>query len=592
MFNESQTTNPTRFRDALPDHGDRRSSWTIDLLLLVLIGGIVFAIFDVASHWAMPASAAEGKTVEIDLSPRALPGYALMSLSRGVVAYFFSLAFALIYGTIAAKSLRAERVMIPVLDILQGIPVLGFLPGLVLGMVALFPNSNFGLEMACILMIFTGQVWNMVYSYYGSVRSVPTELREVASLHRFSAWKTFRTVELPWGTMPLIWNSMISMAGGWFFLTINESFRLEDKDFRLPGIGSYMSEAIDHGNWLAMGYGVTAMVIMIVSVDQLVWRPLSVWAQRFKVEDVAKEQESSWVIDALRRSPTIRRIKRFLRSRREVRAAQTGSKRQMPAQVLRHAGRVRRPLGRILVGVVLASVVGFAVWGGLQLFELLSRVEPREWGDVLMALLFTFLRTTTAIVLTVIWAVPVGVIIGRSPTLSRRLQPVVQSIASFPAPMVFPLLALGIAALSINFEVGCIALMMVGSQWYILFNVISGAQGLPQDLVETARLYGVRGWALWRTLYLPAVYPALVTGMVTAAGGAWNASIVSEMVRLEGTTFEATGLGSLITRATESGNFPMLCAGIMTMSIALIVLNRTLWKPLFVLADRRYSLNR
>jgi NitT/TauT family transport system permease protein len=569
---------------------DQRASWLVDVLLLSLFAGLVFATFEIAGRWAAPVSTAGGQVVQINLSPWALPGYALQSLARGVVAYGFSLVFCLVYGTIAAKSVRAERVMIPLLDILQGIPVLGFLPGLVLGMVALFPGSNLGLELACVLMIFTGQVWNMVFSYYGSVRTVPSELREVARLHKFGAWKTFRTVELPWGAIPLVWNSMISMAGGWFFLTINESFRLEDRDFRLPGIGSYMSEAIDKGDWWAMGWGVLAMVIMITAVDQLVWRPLAVWSQRFKMADVAEEQEESWVLDFLRRSHTIRRIKIIWHKWRFERTQRGEDQRIKTLKI--HAEKAGAGAATGLTWLIAGALVVFAAWGGLQLFELLAQVHGAEWVQVMMALAFTFGRTTLAILLSAAWAVPIGVMIGRSRSLSRRFQPVVQSIASFPAPMVFPLIALGISKLGVNFEIGCVALMMVGSQWYILFNVISGAQRLPQDLIETARLYGVRGWTLWRTLYLPAIFPALIPGMVTAAGGAWNASIVSELVRLKGDTYEATGLGSLITRATESGNFPLLCAGILTMSTALVILNRFIWKPLFALADSRYTLNR
>ncbi|MGE5346195.1 MAG: ABC transporter permease [Acidithiobacillales bacterium] len=528
--------------------------------------------------------------MEIDLSPLALPGYTLLSLSRGLAAYLLSLLFTLVVGTAAAHSRRAERVLIPLLDIGQGIPVLGFLPGLVLGMVALFPRSNAGLELACVLMIFTGQVWNMAFSYYGSVRSIPEELREVARIHRFDWWKRFRTVELASSVIGLVWNSMISMAGGWFFLTVTEAFTLGDHDFRLPGIGSYMAVAIERNDGKAVAWALVAMTAMIVAVDQLLWRPLVAWSQRFRLEDVGGEpQPSSWALDLLRRSTLLRRVQRALRAARERRArAPLPDAPLAPPDAPESGAGIRTAVSW---GVAAAAGLGAAL-GAIRLFRLLSRVTAVEWGTVAAGLGATSVRTAGALLLTVLWTVPAGLLIGRRPAVARRLQPVVQIVASFPAPMIFPLVTAVLLALRLPFSVVAAVLMLLGAQWYVLFNVLAGASAIPHDLDEAADVYGLAGAAKWRTLFLPGVFPFLVTGVVTAAGGAWNASIVAETLVFRGRTLSTFGLGSLITKATHDANFPLLAAGVLTMSLALVLLNRFVWRRLWRLAETRYSLNR
>ena len=555
------------------------SIW-IDLLILAALAAFFAATIGLARRWEAPYRAATA----IDLSPWALPRYTLLSLGRGLVAYALSLVFTLAYGSTAAYYRRAERIMIPLLDILQGIPVLGFLPGLVLGMVALFPRSNLGLELACVLMIFTGQVWNMTFSFYGSLRAIPEELREVARLYRFGWWKRFRSVEVPSAMIGLVWNSMMSMAGGWFFLTVTEAFTLGDRDFRLPGIGSYMSVAIDRGDVRAMACAIVAMVVMIVTVDQLLWRPLLAWAQKFKVEETSAGAEpQSWLLDVLRGSRLVpwleRRVGRLL--------AAVGPRRDDGG------GGPRRVLASWALGVgAAAAFTGIVIWGGMHLVDLLAAVTWREWGTLARALGLTFLRTVTAVMLGALWAVPVGIWVGLSPARTRVVQPLVQVAAAFPAPMIFPLVTLAVLAAGVPFSWGCVLLMLLGSQWYVLFNVLAGATATPQDLREAAEVYGLERTARWRTLYLPAVFPQLVTGLVTAAGGAWNASIVAEYVRYRGQTLVAPGLGALITQASESANFPLLAAGVLTMALALVALNRTLWRRLYHLADERYSLNR
>jgi NitT/TauT family transport system permease protein len=563
-----------------------RPSLLVDVTLVACLFALVAGMIALAQRWEAPIREA----VAIDLSPGALPGYTLLSLSRGFAAYILSLAFTLIYGTIAAHSHRAEKIMIPLLDIGQGIPVLGFLPGLVLGMVALFPRTNVGLELACILMIFTGQVWNMVFSFYGSLRAVPTELKEVARLHRFGWWKTFRTVEVSGAVIGLVWNSMMSMAGGWFFLTVNEAFTLGDRDFRLPGVGSYMAVAIDKGDTSAMIWAIVAMTLMILAVDQLLWKPLVAWSQRFRLEEIGgSEPPRSWVLTLVRRSWFARRMRH---ARREVEEAAARPAAKVPpaaraaSESTGHALRVT-----LLWALALAAGAGAAI-GAFKLVLLLAAVPGREWGVLAASLGATFLRTAGALVLGALWCVPAGILIGRSPKWSRRLQPVVQIVASFPAPMLFPIVTGALLALKVPFTVVAAFLMLLGAQWYVLFNVLAGASAIPHDLEEASETYEVSGFERWRKLYLPSVFPYLVTGLITAAGGAWNASIVAETLTYKGRTLEAFGLGSMITRSTQQANFPLLAAGVLTMSAALILLNRTVWRPLYRLAESRYALNR
>lgn len=557
----------------------------MDVLIFIAIGAAVAGVVALAQRWEAPIR----PTVEIDLSPSALPGYTLLSLSRGFAAYLLSLVFTLVYGTIAAHGKRAEKILIPLLDIGQGIPVLGFLPGLVLGMVALFPRTNVGLELACIVMIFTGQVWNMTFSYIASLRSIPNELNEVARIHRFSFWKRFRTVEVSSSVIGLVWNSMMSMAGGWFFLTVNEAFTLGDRDFRLPGVGSYMAVAIEKGDKAAMAWAVLAMTVMIVAVDQLLWRPLVAWSQRFRTAEVSGEPEAhSWVLDLLRRSAVLRRMRLKRRRRPKAPAAPLPPPPENAPGSADAGARVRAALLFVLgFGAFAAALLG--AW---KLVRLLSAVTPHDWLLLAAALGATFLRTLGALALAVAWTLPVGILVGRSPTWSRRLQPIVQIVASFPAPMLFPLVTGALLAFHVPFSVIAAVLMLLGAQWYVLFNVLAGASAVPPDLIEAADVYGVAGSARWRKLFLPAVFPYLVTGLVTAAGGAWNASIVAETLVSGGRTLETFGLGSLITKATREANFPLLAAGVLTMSFALVLINRTVWRRLSRLAETKYALNR
>jgi len=566
----------------------RQFRW-IDLLICAGLAGLLYGLTVAAGEWTGTAR----PVVEIDLSPWALPGYAFRSLTRGLLAYVVSLAFTLVYGYWAAKDRLAERILIPLLDILQSIPVLGFMPGLVLALVAVFPNSNIGLELAAVLMIFTGQAWNMTFSFYHSVTSVPADLGEVATVYRFTAWQRFRWTELPYATMGLVWNSMMSMAGGWFFLMISEAFRLGDADFRLPGIGSYMSVAVDEGRIDAMLWAILAMVLMIVGLDQLLWRPVVVWAQKFRVEEGGPEvRMSSWLLDWLRQSRILSSLAEGmhrLRERRDMLGRRTASRK--PAGF---AGP-RRWATRVSAGLFVLLLVALAA-AGWDLLGLLRRVEWEEWGSIMAAASATLARVLGATAIGSLWAVPAGLAIGLSPRLSRVFQPAVQVVASFPAPMLYPLVVGALAWAGVSLNWGSLALMLLGTQWYILFNVIAGAMAMPADLREAARSYGIRGWQRFATLYFPAIFPYLVTGWVTAAGGAWNASIVAEYVTYQGDVLSASvGLGAKISSVVAvrpEPDLPVLAASILAMSAVVVLFNRLVWRPCYRLAETRFSLTK
>ncbi len=563
----------------------RRLSW-VDGAGLVLLGFITYGLSRMGAEWQAPPDS----NVTIDLSLKALPLYTFFSLCRGMAAFAVSFFFTLVYGYVAARVRYADRVMLPLLDILQSIPVLAFMPGAVIALAALFPTSNMGLELAAILMIFTGQVWNMTFSFYHSLRSVPPDLLEAGEVYRFGWWRRFRRIELPYATVGLVWNGMMSMAGGWFFLTINEAFRLGKHDYRLPGVGAYMSVAIDRGEGRAMLAAVLAMIVMIVLVDQLFWRPLVAWSERFKFEDVgASTVAESWVLDLVRRTQiyvTVRELRDRYRAWREARRPP-----RQPHVPAVH-GRNVRALQWATMAAVFLPLFAVALWGTGELVALLGALSAGAWGRIGRAALFTLARTTAAVAIGTLWAVPAGIFIGTSPRASRILQPIVQVAASFPAPMLFPVVLAVLARLTVGLGVGSIVLMILGTQWYILFNVIAGAMSIPHELREAARVYRFQRSQLWRLVLLPGVFPYLVTGWVTAAGGAWNASIVSEYVHAGGQVRTCDGLGALISFAAENADFPMLGAGVLTMAIVVVAINRIFWKRLYSLAERRYALSR
>ena len=563
----------------------RRIPW-LDLVLVVGLAGLFLSFIDLGREW----TGVHRQSITIDLSPAALPRYTMFSLFRGLLAYVLSLGFTIVYGYWAAKDRLAGRFLLPLLDILQSIPVLGFMPGLVLALVALFPHSNIGLEVAAVIMIFTGQAWNMTFSFVHSLRSIPADLREAATVYRFDWWRRLRNVELPFATMGLVWNSMMSMAGGWFFLMINESFQLGDRDFRLPGIGSYMSVAVEQGRVGAMLLAILAMITMIVVLDQVLWRPVVVWAQKFRVEEGGEQiVMTSWFLDWFRASRLVRALRgRFRDLRQRLAPPQVAS--AAPAAPELRAAVARNP--RILSVVSLALLIGILVWGGVKLLHLLQQVPAGVWGVSITSAFITLGRVLLSTLIGTAWALPAGLAIGLSPRLSRIFQPIVQIAASFPAPMLFPLVIALLQWAGVTLGWGSILLMLLGTQWYILFNVIAGAMALPADLREAATSYRISGWRRFRTVYFPGVFPYLVTGWVTAAGGAWNASIVAEYVTFKGQTLHAHGLGAEISSAAAAANFPALAAAILVMALLVVAFNRTVWRWCYRVAEERFSLSR
>jgi len=457
----------------------RRLGW-FDLFLLLGFVGVVFGLVSLAGEWRTLRPA-----VRIDLAPSALPIYVFYSLSRGLLAYALSLMFTLTYGFWAAKDPNAERVLLPLLDILQSIPVLGFMPGVVLALVGLFPRSNIGLELASVLMIFTGQAWNMTFSFYHSLRSIPKDQIEAATIYRFDWWEKLKWVELPFATIGLVWNSMMSMAGGWFFLMITESFVLGTKDFRLPGIGSYMSVAVMRGDVRAMVWAIVAMVLMIVVLDQLLWRPVVVWSEKFRVEEGATETAAqSWFYDWLRRSSIVDWIVELF-----VKATKT-KPRPRPEQTAADDEVAATPKWAGGVSIVLFIVlIGMLLFGAWRLIDLLRTLHFRDFPPILRACGWTLGRVLLSTFLGTLWTLPAGLAIGLSPKLSRFFQPIVQVAASFPAPMLFwPVIAV-LKLAGVPLGIGSVLLMLLGTQWYILFNVIAGATAIPADLREASHSY-------------------------------------------------------------------------------------------------------
>ena len=544
-------------------------------------GGLAlfYGVVEVGRNWLGPFH----PQVEISRSLGALPVYAGYSLLRIALAYVLSLIFAITFGYIAAYRPRAERFMIPLLDILQSIPVLSFLPGVMLAMVALFPGRQIGVEMGAVLLIFTGQVWNMAFSFYASLKSIPREMREAATIYRFNWWQRFLEIELPFATIGLVWNSMMSVAGAWFFLMACEQFG----EFRLPGLGSYLQTAADNGDTRSILLGILTMVAVIVLIDQFVWRPVIAWAEKFKMEQVeSTSAPTSWVLDFLRRSRGVavlrKRGVRPLRERMVLFFAKPNAARTKPEG----ESNVALWLWRV-AGIAALAVIGYTVVRVVMILIGLPRYEFHQIGIGLAA---TFLRVNLALILGSLWTIPAGVAIGFNPRLARIAQPLAQIAASVPATALFPVVLLILIRMGGGLGAGSIVLLLLGTQWYILFNVIAGAIAIPTDLKEAASVFGIRGWERWRKLILPGIFPFLVTGMITASGGAWNASIVAEYFHFKGQTYSTVGVGALISAATDAKNFDLLLASTIALAAVVVTTNRLLWRRLYRLAETRFKL--
>jgi len=564
---------------------DRRPAPWMDVLVLGSVAAFALGIMQIAAQWRHPLL----EQVKIDLSLRALPKYALFSFARGWIAYFFSLLFTLVVASWAFYDAAARRYIIPALDVLQSMPVTTFLPSLELAMVSIFHRSNAGLELACIFAIFLGQVWNMTFSYYDSLRGTPADFRMLGTLYNFNWWHRFWRIELPFGAQGLLYNSMVSMAGGWFFLNVCETFSSGGRDFRVPGIGSYMQLATEQNNIRAQICGVVAMGAVIIVTDRLIWTPLIVWSRKFKQDDFGGSRAPQSRLQVwLARSVTWQRIMTAIHGmqRKLLRPVTPPS----AETSLLSPGETPAPPSRrnkvVYAGLILL-LVALLGWGGLHLIWLLAQVHLHDWTEIFRDTGITFVRVMAAVIIGTLWTVPFGVWIGLNPKLSGRLQPFIQFVASFPAPMLYPWLLGLIFFMHGTLQTGSVLLILFGTQWYILFNVAGAAAAIPNDILSCADILRLKGWSRWSKFLIPAILPGLVTGWLTAAGGAWNATIVAEYVTSGTQVFQATGLGAYITRMGNASDFPRLAAAGLVMAGVVVFINRLVWKRLQTLANDR-----
>ncbi|MCC8400437.1 ABC transporter permease subunit [Paraburkholderia sp. MMS20-SJTN17] len=531
------------------------------------------------------------KTQAISLDPANLPAYALRTTLRMLAAMVASLIFTLGYGTLAAKSRRAEKVLVPVLDILQSVPVLGYISFTVTFFLALFPGRVLGAELAAIFAIFTSQAWNMTFSFYQSLRTVPRDLDEVSRGFHLTSWQRFWKLEVPFSMPGLIWNMMMSMSGGWFFVVASEAITVGNNTITLPGIGAYLAQAISDQNLHAIGWVILAMTVVILAYDQLLFRPLVAWADKFRMETTSSgNAPQSWVLDMMRRT---RLIHELLAPAGVMLATAARIPLRVPFANFRRAGQPRSGkstrVGDIVWGVLVSVLTAYVIYRVVTYVR--TGVTLDEVGHVFVLGLITLLRVMVLIALaSVIW-VPIGVLIGLRPALAEKVQPLAQFLAAFPANLLFPVFVVVIVRFHLNPDIWLSPLIVLGTQWYILFNVIAGATAYPNDYREAATNFRIRGWQWWRQIMLPGIFPYYVTGAITASGGAWNASIVSEFVQWGDTRVAAHGLGAYIAETTAAGDFPKIILGVAVMSLFVTLFNRTLWRPLYAFAESRLRLD-
>jgi NitT/TauT family transport system permease protein len=559
----------------------------IDVGVAAFALAIFFSIISTGEYWL-------GKpipVVPISHSIGALPAYAFYSMIRIGIAYLLSLAFAITYGYTAAYTPRLEVWMIAVLDILQSIPVLSFLPPVVLAMVALVPGHQMGIEMGVILLIFTGQVWNLAFSFYSSLKSIPQEMIEASRIYRYSAWQRFWQLEMPYSAIGLVWNSIVSVAGGWFALMACEMFTMGTRNFQLPGLGSYLQTAADSGDMRALVAGFLVVILIVVATDQLAWRPLIAWSDKFKFEQVeSADRVTSPVLELLRRSTLFSSMPARIWNGIEE-PIYRHMARTKDCQVV-HSLDEGQTHGKGSAGIwaLAAAAILVVGWGATQAILMLRTVTWPELQLLLEGAGATFLRVNAALLISAAWTIPAGVAIGFNPRLARFVQPIAQILASVPATAFFPILLIGLVKLGGGLGIGSIALMLLGTQWYILFNVIAGAMSIPSDLREVSSLFHFSRWQRWTKLILPGIFPYLITGMVTASGGAWNASVFAEYSHMPGRTLQTIGLGAQIDAATDSGRFPILLLATIFISLMVVTMNRLVWRRLYRLAETRYKL--
>jgi NitT/TauT family transport system permease protein len=556
-----------------------------DVVIFLAAAALLWLLVRLAHGVTVPWSPATSAS-SVSTDPAELPYYAARSLLRMFVALALSVVFTFGYATAAARSRRARAVLIPLLDILQSVPILGFLSITITGFIALFPGSQLGLECASVFAIFTSQAWNMTFAFYHSLTSQPRDLDEAARLLRLSRWQRFWRLDVPSGMIPLVWNGMMSFGGGWFFLTASEALSVNNHDYALPGIGAYVATASQAGQLDRVLLAVVVMVVMVVGVNVLFWRPLTAWAERFRVENSeSAEAPRSLTLNLLRRAHIPAALGRVFGTL--VYPVDRALSVFGPADHPLRTSPVRRRAGDVVFGVLVLALLGYGLARAGAFIG--ATVGFGALPHVLLLGLITFGRVIALVVVaTVVW-VPVGVWIGMNPRVSRLAQPVVQVFASFPANFLFPLVTAVLLATGISLNWGGILLMALGAQWYILFNVIAGASAIPNDLREAAANLRLPRGLRWRKLILPAIFPSYITGGITAAGGAWNASIVAEVVHYHGTTLTASGLGAYIAQATATGDAGRILVGVAVMSCYVVGLNRLVWRRLYAVAERRCS---
>jgi len=558
------------------------SKW--DLLAAILVLGFIVVFADASRALVQPLSSLPGQHLPLD--PWNLPEYALRTALRMLIALGVSLVFTFSYATWAAKSPRAGTLLVPLLDILQSVPILGFISVTVVFFLSLAPGRIFGAELAAVFAIFTSQAWNMAFSFYQSLRTVPPEMIEAGRMFGLNGWARFWRIEVPFGLPPLIWNMMMSMSGGWFFVVAAEAISVGHTTIVLPGIGSYIASAIAQQNLTAIGWAIGAMLIVILIYDQLLFRPLVAWADRFRVDsDDSDDYPESWVLDVLRRSDLMDLaavpFHAFMRWTYHLTPPARGR-----AGVLRDA--LPSQASDAIWYMFLGALVAFALW---HIWLLLG--GTLTWNDLGTAAGLGFLTMLRVVILialaSAIWT-PIGIYVGLRPHLAHIVQPVAQFLAAFPANLVFPVAVFLIVRYDANPDIWLSPLMVLGTQWYILFNVIAGASAIPRELRDAGTNLQVKGWLWWRKVGLPGVFPYYVTGAITASGGSWNAAIVAEVASWGSHTLRAHGLGTYIADATQAGDFHRIVLGIATMSFYVVVVNRLFWRPLYWFAERRYRL--
>ena len=554
-----------------------------DAIAFVVLSGLVVLVFQGARGAVEPLAALHLEPVTLD--PMWLPYYALRTVIRMFAALAASTVFTLVVATLAARSRRAGQIIVPALDILQSVPILGFLTFTVTFFMGLFPGNVLGVELAAVFAIFTSQAWNMAFSFYQSLRTVPPDLEEVSQGFGLSPLRRFLRLDLPFATPALVWNAMMSMSGGWFFVVASEAITVGNTTVTLPGIGSWLALAIEHQDFRAIWQAVAMMAVVILIYDQLFFRPIVAWADRFRFEQTASTQRpGSWAFDLLRRTRLLPVVLAPLSAIGNLLLALD------PGKGTPRAPRVSSPspiAERLWQATVLLGVL-LALWWSAH--YVLTRLGLADTGTVFWLALLTMARVIVLIVLaSVVW-VPIGVWIGLNPIWAERLQPVAQFLAAFPANILFPFAVIAIVHWQLNPDVWLSPLMVLGTQWYILFNVIAGASAIPNDLREAAGMFGVRGWQWWRQVALPGVFPYYVTGALTASGGSWNASIVAEAVSWGNQHLEAHGLGTYIAKATTAGDFPRVALGVAVMSLFVLTFNRLVWRPMYAFAERRLRL--